>query len=116
MIGQQLQGDGGHQRLQAFQHVGQLYHLVGNTGYGVVALRHEGNHPTLPRLNLLDVGEHLLIHGVVGGYHHHGHVAVDQGYGAVLHLGGRIALGVDVADFLQLQSALQGYGIAVAAA
>ena len=46
---------------------------------------------------------------------HHRHVRINQRNGAVLHLGGRIALGVDIRDFLQFQGALQGYRIAEAA-
>ena len=43
-------------------------------------------------------------------------MAIDQGDRAVLHLRGRVALGVDVADFLELQRALQGGGKIVLAA
>ena len=37
-----------------------------------------------------------------------GVLLVDQGDRAVLHFGGRVAFGVDVADFLELQRAFQG--------
>ena len=40
-----------------------------------------------------------------------GRLAIDQGDRAVLHLGGGIALGVDIADLLELQRALQRDGI-----
>ena len=74
MVGQQLQRDGSHQRLQTLLHVGQLDHLVGNLRDCIVALRHQRDHPTLTGLDLLDVRQHLLIHRIVRGNHHHGHV------------------------------------------
>ena len=39
--------------------------------------------------------------------HHHRQVLVDEGDGAVLHLAGGVALGVDVGDFLELERALE---------
>ena len=47
---------------------------------------------------------------------HDRHALVDQRDRAVLHLGGGHALGVDVADFLQLQRAFQRDRIVIAAA
>jgi hypothetical protein len=41
---------------------------------------------------------------------------VDQGEGAVLEFAGGIGLGVDVGDFLELEGALPGDGVLVAAA
>ena len=68
------------------------------------------------RLDLLDVAEHLLEHVVARGDGHDGHVLVDERDGAVLHLAGGIALGVDVGDLLQLERALEGDGVVDAAA
>ena len=38
---------------------------------------------------------------------HRRRLLVDQGDRAMFHLGGRVALGVDVADFLELEGAFQ---------
>jgi hypothetical protein len=48
---------------------------------------------------------------LLGDQHHNRHFLVDEGDGAVLHLAGRVAFGVDVGDLLQLQGALQGDGV-----
>ena len=101
MIGHQLEGNGGDERFETFQRVGELNHLVGYSGYRVVALAHQGYHPTLAGLDFLNVGEHLLVHIIMRGDDHHGHIRIDECDGAVLHLGGRIAFGMDVGDFLQ---------------
>ena len=115
MIGHQLQRNRGNQRFQALQGVRQFNHLVGYLGNRVVALANQGDYPTLAGLDFLNVGEHLLVHIIMSGNDHHWHVRINQCNGAVLHLGGRIALGVDIRDFLQFQGALQGYRIAEAA-
>ena len=49
------------------------------------------------------------------GDDHHGHIRIDECDGAVLHLGGRIAFGMDVGDFLQFQGSFQCYRITEAA-
>ena len=59
------------------------------------------------RLGLLDVADHLLEHVIVRRDRDHRHLLVDQRDRPVLHLAGRIALGVDVGDLLQLQRALE---------
>ena len=53
---------------------------------------------------------------VARGDGHHGHVLVDQGDRAVLHLAGRVALGVDVGDLLELERAFEGDRVVDAAA
>ena len=59
------------------------------------------------RLRFLDVADHLLEHVVVRRDRDDRHLLVDEGDRPVLHLAGRIALGVDVRDLLQLQRALE---------
>jgi hypothetical protein len=70
----------------------------------------DGDHLAVAGAHLLDVGEHLLQGGVAREEAHHGHVAVDERQGAVLHLAAGVALGVDVRDLLELERALQGDG------
>ncbi len=64
----------------------------------------------------MDVGNELLVHVAFGGYNDDGHLLIDQGDGAVLHLGGRVAFRVDVADFLQFEGTFKGDGEVVATA
>ena len=59
------------------------------------------------RLRLLDVADHLLEDVVVRRDRHDRHLLVDERNRPVLHLAGRIALGVDVRDLLQLERALE---------
>ena len=66
------------------------------------------------RLDFLQVRQRLLVaHAwirvvhVVGGEHDHGQVLIDQRVGAVLHLAGGIAFGVDVGNFLELERAFE---------
>ena len=52
----------------------------------------------------------------MGGNEEHRHHIVYQGDRSVLHLGGRIAFGMDITDLLQLQRALQRHRIVPATA
>ncbi len=69
----------------------------------------DGQHPPAPRLHFLKIRDGLLIYVIVRRYEHHRHVLVNQSYGPVLHLRRRIALGVDVRDFLEFERPFQGY-------
>ena len=54
--------------------------------------------------------------GVLRGDADYGEGFVDEGVGAVLHLAGRVAFGVDVGDFLELEGSFEGDGVVDAAA
>ncbi len=69
----------------------------------LVAFRCNGDHDPAAGLHLFDVREDLLIHAVLPGKHHDGHVLVDKRDGPVLHLAGRIPFCVDIGYFLQLE-------------
>ena len=73
----------------------------------LVPLGREGDDRAAARLRFLDVADHLLEHVVVRRDRDDRHLLVDERDRAVLHLAGRIALGVDVRDLLQLQRALE---------
>jgi len=80
-----------------------------------VALGGDGEDDAVAGAHLLDVVEHFAVVLVLHGDRDYGHALVDQRDGAVLHLGGGIAFGVDVADFLELERALHGHGVLQAA-
>ena len=80
---------------------------------------------TRPRAggDFLDVGEGLFVledgvgvGGVLGGEDDDGEGFVDERVGAVLHLAGGVAFGVDVGNFLELERAFEGDGVVDAAA
>ncbi len=81
--------------------------MVGVPADLLVPLRRYGDYLSIPRPNLLDVADHLVISRALGRDGHHRNGWVQHGDGAVLQLAGRVALGVDVADFLELQRTLQ---------
>jgi len=73
--------------------------------------------------DLLDVGEGFFValdaggvREVAGGDADDGEGLVDEGVGAVLHLAGGVAFGVDVGDLLELECAFEGDGVVDAAA
>ena len=70
----------------------------------VVAHQDDGR-PAAP--HLLDVRAHLLPQLVAGGDADHHRARLDQGDGSVLQLTGRITLGPQVGDLLQLERPLQ---------
>ena len=79
-----------------------------------VVLAGDGDHDASARLHFLNVRERLLVADaalfagrIARGDHHHRQILVDQRVGPVLHLAGRIALGVDVGDLLELQRAFE---------
>ena len=46
--------------------------------------------------------------GIVSGEEHDRQILIDERVRPVLHLAGRVALGVDVGEFLELERAFQG--------
>ena len=89
----------------------------------VVALDGDGDDAAGAGGDLLNVAEGLLVledgggvGGVLGGDADDGEGLVDEGVGAVLHLAGGVAFGVDVGDLLELERAFEGDGVVDAAA
>ena len=74
----------------------------------VVALGRDGDHRSASSLHFLNIAKHLLENVIIWCNAHDGHVAVDERDRPVLHLAGRVAFGVDVRNFLQLQRAFEG--------
>ena len=73
----------------------------------LVAVRRDRDHVRSARARLLDVGDDLVVDVRVGRDDDHGRVLVQQRDRAVLHLAGRICLGRDVGDLLQLERAFE---------
>ena len=63
----------------------------------------QGNGPALAGFHFLDIAHYFFVDGALRRHHHHRHLLINQGNGAVLHLAGRVALGVDIGYFFQLQ-------------
>ena len=88
-----------------------------------VALNGDGDDAAAAGGYFLDVGECLFVlqdaAGVVGvlrGDADYWQRFVDEGVGAVLHLAGGVAFGVDVGDLLELERAFEGDGVVDASA
>jgi hypothetical protein len=75
-----------------------------------------GDDAAVARFDFLKVGERLFEDVVERNDHHHRHLVVDERDGAVLHLASRIAFGVDVGNFLELERALERDRVVDAAA
>ena len=89
-----------------------------------VAFGGDGDDPAGTGGDFLDVGEGLFvledgargIRRVFCGDADDGEGLVDEGVGAVLHLAGGVAFGVDVGDLLELEGAFERDGVVDAAA
>ena len=58
-------------------------------------------------LHFAEVAPRFIVERVIRCEHHHGRLLVQQGDGAVLHLGGGITCRVDVGNFLELERAFE---------
>ena len=110
VVGQQLQRHSRKERLQQLGCLRDEQRIVHLGRRILVALGQDGHDCPVPRLHFLDVAQRLVAQDVAGGQGDGTHSWVDEGDGAVLHLAGRVALGVNVADFLELQGAFGGDG------
>jgi len=116
VVGQKLQGNAGDKGLEALHCVGQGDDVVGKLLNLRVTLGYQGCYPSASCAYLLYITDDLLIEAVTCGDDEDGHLAVNKGDGAVLHLGGGVAFGMDIADFLQFKGAFQCYGEVIATA
>ncbi len=111
MVGQQLQWDGCQQGEERFEGCGESNHIIGFPCElpGPIP-GGNGDDRALTGFDLLQVGEGLLEHAVVGDDENRGGALVDHGDGAMLHFGCGVTLGMDVGDFLELERTFQGDG------
>ena len=123
MVGEELEGDDlqdGQEQLRGGGDVDGVFDELSDLA---VALDGDGDDAAGAGGDLLNVAEGLLVledggwvGRVLGGDDNDGEGLVDEGVGAVLHLAGGVALGVDVGDLLELERALQRDGVVDAAA
>src|SRR5687768_3583783 len=110
-----LQRNRGEQRHQQCGRLRDVEHVLRVILDRLVAFLgdHQGAGPACA--DFLDVADHLGVQGVPparGGHHNEDRLAVvDQGDRTVLELAGSEAFSVDVRDFLELQSTLEGYRV-----
>ena len=107
MVGEELEGDDFEDGEEQLGGGGDVDDVFDELGDGLVAFDGDGDDAAGAGGDLLNVAEGLLvledaggILGVLGGDADDGEGFVDEGVGAVLHLAGWVALGVDVADLL----------------
>ncbi len=55
----------------------------------------------MPRLGLLDLADHLVVHAVADGDRQHGHLLVDQRNRAVFHFACRVTFSVDIGNLFE---------------
>ena len=123
VVGEELEGDDFEEGEEEFGGGGDVDGGFDEGGDVVVAFCRDGDDPAGTRGDLLDVGEGFFVledaggvGGVLRGDADDGEGFVDEGVGAVLHLAGGVALGVDVGDLLELERAFEGDGVVDAAA
>src|SRR5208282_4335304 len=101
---------------QTFQRGRDVNDVLAVTTHRGVAFRGDDDYLAATGADFFDVADDFVVLQALGGDEDYRHAFVDQGDGAMLHLGGGHALGVNVTDFFQLQGAFQGDGVMVAAA
>ena len=67
----------------------------------------DGDDDAAARSDFLHIGKHFVAHRGFGRDGDHRQVFIDQGDRAVLHLARRIAFGMDIGNFLQLERPFQ---------
>ena len=72
-----------------------------------VLLRGDRDDPAVPGPHLGHVAQDLFVGAVARAEKDHRHVLIDESDRAVLHLGGRVALRMNVGDLLELEGTLQ---------
>ena len=81
--------------------------VVRDVAHALVALGRHGDDARVAGAALHEVADELVVHGAARGHGDERHLRVEQRDGSVLQLAGGVALGVDVADLLELEGALE---------
>ena len=82
--------------------------MVDMFGDPLVALGGYGEDGTIAGADFVNAAHNLRVEDVLGHKGNDRGVGIDEGDGAVLELGGRQALGVDIADLFEFEGALVG--------
>ncbi len=109
---QRNDADNRAEQWRAFWHVN---HMICLRSDELVALCRQRRDDAAARFCLFHLADHLLVQAVLKGDAQHRHLLVDERNWPMLHLASRVAFGMDVADFLQLQRAFKGNRIVDAA-
>src|SRR5918997_2824215 len=110
-VGEELQRHAADERAKDLRHPRDREHDAARPAGGLVVRAGYRYHVRPPGDGLLDVGERLLPHEAVAENGDDGAALVHEGYGAVLHLAGRVTLGGNIGELLELQRPLERHGV-----
>src|SRR5688500_6630662 len=111
VVGEQLERDDRQDRAQDLVGVRDPAHVVGDAADLLVTLRRDGDDLRVACAALHDVADELLVGRRSGGDRDERAFRVQERDRAVLELARRVALGVHVADLLELERALERGGV-----
>src|SRR5580704_17183305 len=114
VIGQQLKRYDFEDRCEKIRRGRYFDYVVRHFAHLGIAFGYDRQNLALPRFDFLDIRQSLLVEqgalragGIVRGENHDGQIFVDERVRPMFHFARRVALGVDVGNFLQLESALE---------
>src|SRR5918992_448002 len=110
-VGEELQRHAADERAQHLRHLRDRQHDAGYPAGGLVVLASYRYHVRPAGDGLLDVGEGLLPYEALAENGHDRAMLVHEGDGTVLHLTGRVTLGWNVGDLLELQRTLERHRV-----
>src|SRR3954454_6689735 len=109
-IGEELERDHRERRLEEVRRPRHVDHVVGVVLDVLVAVGRDRDHVRAACARLLDVRDDLVVRVDVRRDHDDGRALVEHRDRPVLHLAGRVRVGRDVRDLLQLQRAFERDG------
>ena len=111
IVSKQLQRNHAQQRNQRIQGSWNLQYIIRYFLHLLVTLSHHSKNTAVSRLHLLHVRDNLFIQLMMRSKENDWHILIYQSDRTMLHFGSRIALGMDITDFLQLQGTLHRHRI-----
>lgn len=112
VVGEQLERNAGENRHEHRAGLRDCDDVVSDFVKWVAIFRRDGDDLASASLDFADIADDLVEERILRGDDHDRHVFVDKGNRTVLHFCSGVAFGVDVADFLELQSAFHGDRVA----
>mmetsp|Transcript_36236 Transcript_36236/g.95523 ORF Transcript_36236/g.95523 Transcript_36236/m.95523 type:complete len:523 (-) Transcript_36236:461-2029(-) len=111
VVGEELQRDDSEERYQHLVHLGQFHDEVALAVEVRVPLVGDRDHRAVACEDLFDIRRELQVVRIRAGRDDDDrHEGVDEGDGAVLHLGRRVSLSVNIRDLLELERSLERHG------